>query len=414
LNAIDRAITLELPPDVRYLPTVMSAAETAAGICGLDKDKALRLRLAAEEFFSYLCRVVAPGNTIAVSAGGGRYYARLGFRFKAAQIDLRALNFTAVFSPGDDCAGMEQGLFLASRTTDRFRLEHQKPDLFLLTAEVDKTYPEASEAPPEFSYSPPFRAASADPGLLALAAMIAAKHYPPWHCPKSFFYPGRFLDMLADGYYDARVALDAASRPAGLICWHPLGERGIAFNGPYVFAASDRARIARLLTEAFLEGVARSKAICALSERPTEDLPPEYFDLLGTLDHCESGRVTAKPAYYRLLAEDTGAAVFAHPDMEAFLREQYERLAFFRDILPATSAGEAVPEHSVLSTTTDQNRGLAGLWPLYPGRDMAANLGEHAAVLIKRSLPTILVHLDLSLAWQAAMAPDLIQASSPN
>jgi hypothetical protein len=409
LNTID-SMNLELPPDARYLPAVLSAADIVAGVCGLDKEKALRLRLAADAFFLYLCRAVAPGDTITIAAGGGRYYARLSFRFKASQIDLRSLNFTAVFSPEDDSGEMELGLFMASRTTDRFRLEHQKPDMFLLTAEVDKAYPETAEAPPVFSYSSPFRAASPDPDILTEAAMIAASQYPAWHCPKSFFYPGRFLDMLADGYYTARAVLDAASRPAGLICWHPLGERGIALSGPFVFTGSDRAHIARLLTEAFLESVARSKAICALSERATDDLPLEYFDLLGTLDYFEAGCALAKPAYYRLLAEDTGAAVFAHHDMEAFLRKEYDRLALLRDILPATATGEAVPEHSVLSTTTDQNRGLAGLWPLYPGRDMAANLSEHAAVLTKRSLPNILVHMDLSSSWQAAMAPDLIKA----
>jgi hypothetical protein len=409
LNDTKHAIGLTLPPDARYLPTVMAAAESAAGVVGLDKDKSLRLNLAAEEFFLYLCRVVDPREKIEMQARGGRYFARLTFRFRAGQLDLRALNFTAVFSPEEDC-GMEYGLLLASRTTDRFSLQHSKPDRFELTAEVDKTYPEAPENPPIFTYAPPFACQPGDADQLFQAARLAIARYPAAHCPRSFYAPGRFADMVADGYYRSLVALDSASRPAGLFCWREMGERSLAFCGPYVFADADRQQVATLLTDAFLEAVARSRAVCALSERATPDLPEQYFDLLGQLDYHEADGVSAHPAYYRHLDEDAGAPVWCHPDLVDFLREEYDRLAFSRDIATTVATGERIPDYSVLSTIIDRNKGLAGLLPLYPGRDIRENLAAHAAALTQRSLPNILFNMDLSASWQASMAPDLIQA----
>jgi len=419
-------LTLELPPDVAFLPAAVAAAENAAQVFGLGGGGALRLALAVEEFFAYLCRFAGREEPLRLILTQGGTFVRAAFRFRAGDVSLRALNFAASVhldeeAPGGDQAA-ELGLLVASRTTDRCSLESSGSGVYLLSAEVDREYPEAEPLRSSQILTPPIsvpRTEDAPPaaGPLQHAALLAAGRYPARSCPRSFFRPARFADMVAGGQYQALLAQDGAGRPAGLLCWRSAGPRAVAFSGPYLFdAAPDKAlgqETARLLVERFLSMVARTEALCAFSERPTADVPQGWFERLGSLTlRSEDGHGSeTQPALFRHLREDVGGAVWAHPDLHSFLQRQYDRLAFSRDILVA----EPVPasrqaRHSLLATELDRRRGLAVLRPLLDGQDFAANLAAHVEALMDQDeggAPDILLHLDLSEPWQGALYPAL-------
>lgn len=413
-------LVLELPPDQAFLPAAAAAAENAARVFGLDDAEALRLALAVEEYFTYLCRFAGREEPIRLTLAPGGTFVRAGFRFRVGEVSLRALNFAASVDPEADGAG-ELGLLVASRTTDRSSLEASGAGVYQLCAEVDRSYPEGRPVSAPQRLIPPLRLEE-EPGagLLQHGALLAAGRYPERLCPRSFLRPGRFQGMVAWDQYRALMAVDAAGHPAGLLCWRPSGRRGVVFSGPYVFAdpgeGSLAADAARLLTERFLALVARSEAVCVFSERPTADLPRGWFERLGTLLLPGEGGDAAlaeQPAFFRHLREDVGAAVWAHPDLFAFLKREHDRLAFSRDLLQAAPAAPAqLPAHSLLATSLDRTYGLALLRPLLDGRDFAANLGAHIAALHEaaegRAL-AILVHLDLSEPWQGARYPALAE-----
>ncbi len=418
-------LALELPPSEAFLPVAASAAENAAQVYGLEQDKALRLALAVEEFFAYLCRYAGREEPVRLTLSSGGTFVRADFRFRIGEVSLRALNFAASVDLEGEGGHDDLGLLLAARTTDRCSLELGGADVFHLRAEVDRAYPEAEPIATVQRLAGPVSVLDApDPGQLQHAAMLAAGRYPARLCPASFFRPARFADMVQSGQYHALLAVDSGGRPAGLICWRAPGGRSVMFSGPYVFDPALGADTARLLTERFLALVARTETVCALSERPTADLPPGWFERLGTLrfygpdssdSSGEPGQATEQPAFYRHLREDAGAAVWAHPELMDFLRARYDRLAFSRDILraeqqPGPAGAQRLAEHSLLATALDLRKGLALLRPLLPGKDMRANLAAHVEALSERGVRDILLHLDLSQPWQGALYPQAAQA----
>lgn len=420
-------LVLELPSETAFLPSAAAAAENAAQVFGLDRGGALRLALAVEEFFAYLCRHAGREEPIRLTLSDGGTFTCADFRFRAGKVSLRALNFAASVDlnamGGDSGEDAELGLLVAARTTDRCGLTRSGPDVFHLNAEVDRVYPEAEAISAPQRLTAPLRLEQAPTaGALQHAALLAAGRYPARQRPHSFTRPARFADMVAGGQYQALLALDAGGKPAGLVCWRASGRHAVVFSGPYVFDPALAEDTARLLTEGFLARVARTEALCALSERPTLDLPRGWFEALGSLtlhgpagadgadgaDGEEKGEPVEQPAFFRHLREDAGAAVWAHPDLFPFLRREYDRLAFSRDLLAAEPTAPArLPEHSLLATTLDRLRGLAVLRPMLDGRDFEANLRAHVEAIREQGLHNILLHLDLSEPWAGALFPAL-------
>lgn len=403
----ERAVFLELPPEAAFLSLAVSAAETAGRAWGLGPGRTPRLALAVEEFFEYLRHSIPSGEPLKLTLDRRGSAVRAEFRFQARSLDLRALNFAAGIAPED---GREMGLLLAARFTDRCRLERPGGDNFVLAAEVDRDYPQAEPLHQAPRLQPPYAPLDPPSGdALRHAAMLAAGRYPIRLCPRGFFEPGRLLDMVGAGLYDALLLADSGGRPAGLMLWRTSAEGlSVAFSGPYVLDEARDPAIAKALVEGFLARVARTPAVCALSERPTEDLPEAYFEPLGTVTRTQDGEAAEQKSYYRSLREDQGATVWTHPELEPFLRREYERLVFSREILPVEADGGE--PHSLLSTELDLRRGLAVLRPLLDGRDLAANLARHVEALVREGAPDIFLHMDLGRTWQAAMIPAVLAA----
>lgn len=403
-------IVLEIPPDPALIRAVLALPEAAGGIFGLDRRDILRLTLAVEECFLALCRVADPGQPLRLALSSRGSGVRAEFRFHAASVDPRPLNFAAT-APAAEGQDRELGLYLAARTTDRCRLERPAPDTLILFAEVDRSYPEVE----------PLRDPLAVTGTLALtgtpaaetlthAALLAAGLYPARLCPAEFRTPARLADMVRAGQYRPILASDQAGRPVGLMLWRESAGRAALFSGPYVLTRERREEIAEILTGRLLEQLGRTPLLSVVSERPTPDAPAEYFEVLGSL--CLSGPDGRReqPALFRALREDLGAVVWSPAETEPFLRRAYAAMACARDILPAPARGREVAPHSLLATSADIRRGLAVLRPLMDGWDLPENLAAHVKALAGLGIPDILFHLDLGQGWQAGLIQELAQA----
>jgi anti-sigma regulatory factor (Ser/Thr protein kinase) len=410
---MDTILSLELPPDVLYARVLTAAAETLARARGMDTREQIRFQLAADEFFTYLARAMPEHGPIRVVLTGRPYQVRASIRFKASGLCLGALNACCPAAPaGDDEGGEPLSLILAGRVADRFRIDSEGGDSFVLHAEVDKVYPPAAPLAQRIAVRPPYRAAAgADPSLLMHAAALAASKYPAWHCPASFQTPGKFAAMSQAGLYQGVVALDGASHPAGLLCWAKSGDKGLAFSGPFVFAPpGDAPHVARLLVDGFLAAVAREKVDIVFSERATPDVPQGYFESLGSLVLHGRDGAAEQPVLYRHLREDAGETVWAAPEIKDFLRDAYDRLAMCREILEAPPRAAGGRERSLFSVNLDKAKGLAALKPLLDGEDASANLAAHVRALTQKGIANILLYLDLSRAWEAALAVPAAEA----
>jgi hypothetical protein len=410
---MDTVLSLTTPPDTGFARVLTTAAEALAELRGLGKRENMRFQLAVEEFFTYLCQVAPEQSVITAELTGKPFQVCVSFRFQASDLCLGALNASCVCTLDGNGESTENlGLILAGRVADRFRLTREGGAFFILHAEVDKAYPIAKTAPSSVTFRPPYHTEpERDPNRLMHAAALAASSYPAWHCPASFQTPGKFADMVAADQFSCVLALDAASHPAGLLCWSRSGEKGLSFSGPFVFVPpGDAPGVARLLTDAFLAAVARESVEIVFSERATTDVPDGYFETLGSLEfHGPEGR-SDQPVLYRHLREDLGETVWSDPALEGFLRSAYDRLAMCRDLLPAHPPSSYENKRSLFSTTMDKGKGLAVLHPLLDGEDVADNLTGHVRVLTEKGFQNILLYMDLSQAWEAALAAPIMAA----
>jgi anti-sigma regulatory factor (Ser/Thr protein kinase) len=410
---MDTILSMETPPDSGFARVLTTAAETIAKSRGLDKRENMRFQLAVEELFTYLAKVAHENSPIRTVLTGKAHQVCVSFRFQASGLCLGALNASCITTlDANGEASHDLGLILAGRVADRFRLTRDGGTSFMLHAEVDKAYPATNAAPSAIVLKPPYQVRPEyDPNQLMYAAALAAARYPAWHCPASFQTPGKFADMAKAGHFSCVLALDAASHPAGILCWTKSGEKGLSFSGPFVFVPpADAPHVARLLSDAFLATVARESVEIVFSERATPDAPEGYFETLGMVTRYGPDGQSEQPVLYRHLREDLGETVWADPSLEEFLRGVYDRLAMCRDILPAHSTGSFESKSSLFSTMMDTGKGLAVLRPLLDGEDVSANLAGHVRALTDKGFKNILLYMDLSHAWEAALAVPIMEA----
>lgn len=406
-------LVVEIPPDMAFAHCLAGVAKTLAERLGMGPRENLRFQLTVEEFCMYLAGVVRDGQPMRIELTGKRHLLNAAFVFAASEVALGALNITACAKPSHDGENPHDlGLLLAGKAADRFFLEHHGHDLFRIVAEVDKAYPTLPPVCPPGISRPPYRLlAEHDPARLTQAAALASGAYPAWQCSGSFRTPEKFADLVACGQVECLVAVDAGGQTAGLVAWRPCSDRAIFFSGPFVFAAgAERADIARLLLDGMLMALARTPYAIMLSFRPTDDLTPGYFEPLGSLQGSAGAGEGQQPVVFRHLREDAGLAVWYSPRIETFLRQSYDRLDMFRDLLPVEEPAVRTRAESLLGATLDRQRDLAELQPFLDGRDMALNLATHVDTIRGKGIGRILYYMDLSRPWEAALAEDLMHA----
>jgi hypothetical protein len=404
-----RTITLRLHADAAWIPMVQGLAEQCGTVFGLDHGKTLRLTMAVEEILAYLAELT-PQAPLELIVTPGASHVDTTFSFAARDADLWAMNLTAC---GADCAEenlQAMGLLLAARMSDGLEARRDGANV-LLRLRMDRTYPDldprrAERFAPRGAVS--FRPAL-DPSLIKEACALAASLYPQSIAPPDFRTPGKVVDRILGGELFGALAVDQGGNVCGFMTWEPLSATSVSFCGPYVFTA-ERASVARGLTEHLVGAVARTPVAVILSRMPTEDLPREEFELLGTLPLTDAdGAPAPLNIWYRDMREDNGLAVWTHPELKAFLHAEYERLFLMRDIHLVSHQGEQVAGRSVFATSIQPEASQALLIPMLDGTDASDTLRGHVQLLTSEGYRNILVHLDLAHGWQAAMAPALLE-----
>lgn len=378
---------------------------------GMGEREALALAQATVEVFHHLCRVVLKnGENVEICCTSGGYYVQADFIFAASDMDLRAFNFTAAVSLAHDAGPEEMGLVLASRSVDHCAITRMAGEGLKLTLLKEKSYPIFEESPitlpkpmDEFS----IRSPNADE--LKLFAHLVKVCCQNQVLPEVFNYPGKLVDMVAGANYDAAVAVSPRGELGGGTFWRRTGERAVEFFGPYLFNQKGWA-IANALLERCIGAIARTPAVVLLNRFATPEFARQHFELLGSVPvHTKERKPARREAWFRLLHEDLGSTAWVHPELEGFLQQEYERLVLPRELRQIGDEGEQHPHHSVISTTIDRSHASATLRPIWFGRDLEQNLGQHLKLLSQEDILNVFFFLDTGKSWQAAFYPELLQ-----
>ena len=408
------SITVTVPAEPDWVPLLQSAAENAARIFGLAREKGLRLAMSMEEVLLYLARVL-PGEAVRISLGQAPGAVSATFSLAADSLDLSAMNIVAGADPGeeDDHA---LPLVLASRMSDGLHVSRVGGQLFL-TLRQDHVYARiSSQQGDEGLPCAPVRVEAAMDyhriahGCARIMGRYQARELPPW-----IAFPGKITDRAADGKFQVSVALDDADRVRGLLFWEYMSEKSVTFSGPWLLDACDQG-LAPLL-EHMLLALARSKVSCLFSNpdgTPSGlDLSRHGFELLATITRTEQDGDQRIPVWFRHLREDEGLQVWAHPGCIPFLEETYQRVFLPRTILPALDAVGRPQSHardrSLFAAAMNRELGEIVLRPLLDGADNAENIARHLRVLRGEGYQRILFRIDLAEGWQAALCGDLLE-----
>jgi hypothetical protein len=407
-----RNVLLATNGEENFLPLVTSFVEKAALCFGLGRNEALELTLAAEEIFIHLCRVVMPkAGPLEIHCSSGGYCVQADFSFRADELDLRAFNLTTAISLEDESEFDGMGLVIASRSVDRFRLSREKGQHVRLCLVKEKSYPLLEEDPPAAGRPlTEFVTRSPTPEEVKFITRLARSCYPGQLLSDYFQYPGKLVDMIGSGEYQAVAAVGPAGELGGAMLWHWIGHQTVECFGPYVFNQDPESAIPESLVEGCIGAIARTHAVGLLNTRPTPQLPEHHFEKLGTLTvHSNDGSSMPLQAWFRLMREDTGCVVWVHADLQDFIQGEYRRLVLPREVRPAQNAGESRSRHSVISAEFDRLQGRVILRPMWPGGDCEENIAEHVRLLRQELIPNIFFTMDLGQAWQADFAPGLLR-----
>ena len=393
-----------------FLRLVTSFAEESAKAFGLSAADALKLTLACEEIFTYLCKAGRRDETITTEAGNGGYYAQVKFLFKAHDFNPRGFNLTASVSLEDQTSLEEMGLLIASRSVDRLSISGNPQQGLELVLIKEKSYPEMKEIEvPEIKPIKNFSFRIPDPESLKLFVRLVVGRYPALLYLPCFRFPGKVVDMMASGEYSAMLASGEQGQIAGGLLWRWVGNKTVELFGPYLFRQPADPELANGLVDACLGRIAKTEAIGLISRTSTPDLPQRYFERLGSVDFIQpNGTSQPWPVYYRQLYEDLGCQVWAHPDLHGFLRGEYDRLSFAREILLTRHEGEKRPPYSVFAAQFDRAHHQIILRAIWDGEDAADSLAQHVKVLKADNLHNIFFEIDLAQAWQAGLVPALL------
>ncbi len=398
-------ITLSVETDIKFLPLVLSFSESSSRIFGLQDADALKLTLASEEVFAYLCRMTKDPGKVTLTMVNGFYYALLTVAFEGIDFDPRAFNLTANVSPDEE--GLEEmGLLIAARSVDRMSIFHNAMEGTGFALIKEKTYPAAEPwRSEEVPRAEGVTFGSPDAEEIKVFVRSIAGGYNSFVYPQDFRYPGKVVDMVESGEYGVLTARDPKGGIAGGMVWRSSGTSMIECYGPYVFVEEGRAGLAERLVAELISAVARSEAVCLMNRYATDDLPPGYFETLGTIDFALAGEKRPWKFLFRQLREDPGCRVYSHAGMEDFLKSQYKKHFLARQIVPVAYEGERQNPHSVFGAAFQHNQDLVVLLPLWDGADARENLARHIEALRAEGIANILLRIDLGHGWQARLYP---------
>ncbi|HWR40158.1 MAG TPA: hypothetical protein VN611_11720 [Patescibacteria group bacterium] len=394
---------LRIPLTMAMLPVVVGFTESVAKILGLDEARSLRLGLAVEELFAFLAPQAQREEMIFLWARPGGYFVEMVCRVPALALPTRLMNKTAKMDLENEELLPELGILLAARMVDRFRLVMESDTEMALYFLVEKQYPELTA---QFLPPPPgnYRYHTGSREELKQFSLQTSSAYQ--EAPDFFRFPGKVVDMVNSGAYEAVLATDDKGNVGGGMIWMRSGNLLEAY-GPYVFQAD----LADGIVEKMLATVARSGALSLVVRKPTAEIPQHYFEELVPDSSAFSEESPAgNTVLYRQLAEDTGMVVFVPAVLKDFVTECYDRLVLPRDIVWVEPAGEKQGEHSVFSVTVDGTQKQAVITALLAGADARTVLQDYVSSLLKQGLTKLFFELDTGKEAEAMLATDLGEA----
>jgi len=406
----ERIVSLQLTARMSFLPVATHCVETVAKVFGLGREESLKLSLASEEIFSYLCSHVCRGEILDIRCSNGLSYVRVEFRFPVSALDMGALNIAASVSCENEDDMAEVGLAIASRTIDRLNIIAERQNRICLAIEKDKDYPPALEtsiAPVDLTG--PLMVEMPDTEGAKRYVTILAQCSPDPLRPPFFSYPGKVADMVAAGECQVVTVVDAKGECAGGVLFRFWTARIVEMFGPHVFDQSREGEIAAMLLDTCIARTARTKAIGLVNLTGIPPSVQSQFELLGLLHHYpHDGETVHRQAFYRLLHEDQGCPVFSDAILKEYLRQEYSRLFLAREIREVRDQGEMKAGASIFSAEVRREGSVAILRPLWPGADLDDNVKRHLRFIKEEGINNIFFYLDLGVSWHASLMTVLI------
>lgn len=411
IHATECPLWLKMPVGLDFVP--LSAAFTSHAVrgLGLDIESAEELALAVEEVCAYLSHIGTESRPVTIECAAGSHFIETRISLPVRNLQLHAFNMTARLNTDDESGLDQMGLLIASRMTDRFRINRPTEGNLALTLVKERRYPKLSEEliePPSALPLAGFTIHAPDAARIKWFVRRVNQTYPAALVPEEFRYPGKVVDMAAGKDFRLLTADGPGGEMGGGIAWRQIGSKTVEMLGPYIFQPDHAGSMACDLVETCIAKVARTQAMALINRRPPPELPEGYLEVLDAVQNTGSTSAIPGPARFRLLLEDSGTVVWAHPDVVPFLKNEYRRLVFPRDIQPVDADGEAGEPFSVLSAEMDRCLGQVTLRPIWPGADSAANLAQHLELLRAEGMRTYLFEMDLGQAWQADFTPGLL------
>jgi len=400
-------IAVELDLLAHNLPVLMNVVEQSALVFGMQGHDALALTLAAEEVFNYLCARTDVKESMRAVCKNGIYYVQIDFIFPCSNLDLRAFNLAADLDLEDDSQLEEMGLLIAARSVDRLFISDEPGQVMILTLYKEKSYPaiEAQASRTVEERTRFFIKLSDNEDLKSFCRLAVATFGDAGGLPLFMTYPGKFVDMIRSGEYDAALAFDERQAVAGGIVWRARARKTVELYGPYILAKAEG--MPEALIEHCLEQTGRSEAVGIINRSGAADLGKQYFEELGTVVNYQTDGLAQKAtAYYRQLCEDPGQRIWAPMDLLPYLQSEYQRLFLPRDVRVVSNMGEQSSRHSVFSAELGGRQAI--LRPLLSGEDAAANLTRHLQLLSREKIMNIFFEIDLGIAWHAGVVPALL------
>lgn len=395
-----------------HVDKAISFAEEAAVICGFGKQEVLDMVLAAEEIFIYLCHNVGSGENVEMISTEGSYYLQMDFVFSQDEINLRAFNLTykPSYEKEEDMA--EVGLLLASRRVDQLRLIRETNRLLRLVVIKEKQYFSTEETQEIFpTAADRYTVRLAAPKEVELFGRMSLRSFEMNVVPPFFKQPGKLVDMVDSGDYTCAVAADEQGHLFGGILWRNCEMKTTECYGPYSFLPPDEKDLGAELLECCLKYVAKTSAVNLINRYRGGRLPQGYFDELGSYsDYKNDNSSSVQTVFFRQLREDPCAEVWASPQLDDFLLQEYRRLVLPRDVTFVTEKNMPnLSEYSVLTTDLQRGQNAAMLCILWPGKDLEQNIADHVTLFEEGNWKNISAEVDLGLPWQAGFTAALLK-----
>jgi hypothetical protein len=404
------ALTLKVPLGQSFSSVLISFVTEGARSFGLGERETGPLALAVEGLFSYLCGEKTATGPLEVKCTSGRYYIAVRVSFASGEFNFRPVNITSTIGLDDDSRLDNLELFLTSHLVDSFRVSQKKDGHYEILLIKEKSYPPAPEgtAPPS-SASGEFVIRPAGTEDLKLLSQLVRSHYNEVYLKQDFEYPGKIVDMVQGGDYRALIAIDHEGHLGGGLLWHAPSPRIAECIGPYIFNQNHGPRVAEALIEGCLGALARTLVLGIIVYHPSLDEAFAHFEHLAMIEMWDNDG-TRRPmhVFFRQIGEDQGAVVFAHPAIEEFLNNEYERLVCPRKLRLLRDAGETKHKYSSLSCQMSRSEGWVFIAPQIYGSDAAENLDNHLKLFKKEKMKNIFFHMDLAHHWQVEFTPALL------